>query len=315
MYRSRPTGAPARIGTADVESVEAAVRDLRALDYQYGGGSCHRAVLAKLPRARAMLGATMSVRLATRLDTAVADLHNLAGWTLFDNGSIAEARHHFDAALALATHSGNKAMAANIRYRIGRIHLHYNSAGQALAEFGRGRHEAAAANSPIAAAILAVNQAWAYAKLGRADDAIEALGTMRDEFEAADRADVPDWAAFFTEVDVVAMIGSVYTDLARFVDPAYARRAVPALETAIGSYGDGMARSRVFCMISLAVNLLLMQDVDTAVDVGREALVHGRAVKSSRLRDRLRPLENEARKWSGADQLSEEIRAMLPAAS
>ncbi|MBP2325782.1 tetratricopeptide (TPR) repeat protein [Kibdelosporangium banguiense] len=315
MDRRRPSGAPAQIGISDVQRLEAGTRDLRALDYQYGGGSCHRAVLSRLPRARAMLGATMPVQLTRRLDTAVADLHNLAGWTLFDHGSVPEALRHFGSALDLATRAGNKAMTANIRYRIGRVHLHYNSSGRALAEFELGRQAAQASPNTLGTAILSANVAWAYAKLGRAKEAIAALARMQDEFAAADRTEVPGWDAFFTEVDVAGMIGSVYTDLARFADPAYARRAVPALERAVSGYGDGMLRSRAFCLISLAVNHLLLQDVDHAVDVGRGAIRLGRTVRSARLRDRLRPLENEARRWSGADDLTEEIRAMLPAAS
>ncbi|CAM3293195.1 hypothetical protein KIPE111705_00165 [Kibdelosporangium persicum] len=315
MYRSRPAGAPARIGIADVEGVEQAAREFRALDYQYGGGSCHRSVLSRLPKARALLGATVPVRLTRRLDTAVADMHNVAGWTLFDSGSITEALHHFAAALDLATRAGNKELVSNVHYRIGRVHLHHNSAGQALWEFERGLRAARAANSTLAAAILSANQAWAYAKLGRAEEAVAALATTRNEFEAADLSTVPSWAAFFTETDMTATMGSVYTDLARFVDARFAKRAVPSLEVAIRSYGDRMARSRAFCLISLAVNRLLLHDVDTAVDIGRDALVHGRSVKSSRLRDRLAPLENEARRWSGADELTYEIRTMMPAAS
>ncbi|ONI89833.1 hypothetical protein ALI144C_03815 [Actinosynnema sp. ALI-1.44] len=315
MYRSRPAGAPARIGIADVERVEQAVRDLRALDYQYGGGSCHGTVLSKLPNTRAMLAGTVPVRLTRRLDAAVADMHNVAGWTLFDNGDATAALHHFTAALDLATRAGDKAMIANIRYRMGRVHLHYNAAGRALAEFDRGRAAAMASNCTIAAAILAANQAWAYARLGRAEEAIEGLATSRTEFEAANGFHVPGWAAFFTETDVVAMIGSVHIDLARFVDHRYAKHAVPALEAAVGSYGDGMARSRTFCLISLAIGRLLLHDVDRAVDVGREALRHSRSIKSVRVRDRLRPLENEARRWGGADELTEGIRMMLPAAS
>nr|WP_042192122.1 hypothetical protein [Kibdelosporangium sp. MJ126-NF4]CEL20503.1 Putative regulatory protein [Kibdelosporangium sp. MJ126-NF4]CTQ97727.1 Putative regulatory protein [Kibdelosporangium sp. MJ126-NF4] len=315
MYRSRPAGAPARIGVADVQRVEQAVRDLRALDYQYGGGSCHGTALSKLPAARTLLAGTVPVRLTRRLDAAVADLHNVAGWTLFDNGDALAGLHHFMAALDLATRAGDRAMIANIRYRMGRVHLHHNAAGRALVEFDRGRADALASHCTLAAAILSANQAWAYAKLGRAEEAIEALAATRTEFDAADHTDVPSWAAFFTETDMVAMIGSVHTDLARFVDRRHAKRAVSALEAAIGSYGDGMARSRAFCLISLAVNRLLLHDVDTAVDVGREALRHSRAVKSTRLRDRLAPLENEARRWAGADELTEQIRTMLPAAS
>ncbi|MET0233373.1 MAG: tetratricopeptide repeat protein [Kibdelosporangium sp.] len=315
MDRRRPSGAPAHIGVSDVERLEAGTVELRAVDYQFGGGSCHRAVLSRLPRARSMLAATMPVTLTRRLDTAVADLHNLAGWTLFDTGSVTEALRHFGSALDLAARAGNEELAANIRYRIGRIHLHHDCPGRALAEFELGRRAASSSPGTLPAAILSANVAWAYAKLGCPQEAIAALGRMQNEYAAADPAEVPSWATFFTDIDVAAMIGSVYTDLARFVDPVYARRAVPALQTAVDHYGDRMIRSRVFCLISLAVNRLLLHDVDQAVDTGRDALVQGRTVQSVRLLDRLRPLENEARKWGGAGELTEQIRTMLPAAS
>jgi tetratricopeptide (TPR) repeat protein len=305
----RPT---ARIEPADVERLEQSTRNLRAVDYQYGGGSCHRAVLSRLPRARMMLGATMSVTLARRLDTAVADLHNLAGWTLFDHGALADAMHQFRAALNLASRAGNQDMVANIRYRMGRVHLHHNAPERALAEFEQARRSAGDLHT---AALLSANVAWANAKLGQAEHAIAALGSMQNEFSAADHTAVPGWAAFFTEVDVAGMTGSVYTDLARLVDRAYAKRAVPVLEAAIDGYGDGMRRSRAFCLISLSVNQLLLHDVDQAVDTGSAALVHGRTVRSARLRDRLHPLASEARRWCGAGELTEQIRAMLPAAS
>lgn len=304
----RPT---ARVSPVEIEDLEEATRNLRAVDYQYGGGSCHRAVLARLPRARAMLDATTPVTLTRRLDTAVADLHNLAAWTLFDHGSRTDALHHFRVALSLAGRAGNQAMVANVRYRMGRVHLHHNSPGNALAEFKQGRR---AVTDHHSAAILSANVAWAYAKLGQAESAVTALASMQDEFAAADRSDVPGWAAFFTETDVAGMIGSVYTDLARSVNPNYAKRAVPALEAAIAGYGDGMGRSRAFCLISLAVSQLLLNDVDQAVDTGSAALAQGRSVRSVRVRDRLRPLASEARRWSGAEELTEQIRAALPAA-
>ena len=52
------TPAPGRIGMTDVRQVEAATRALRALDYQYGGGSCRDAVVAQLSWGQQMLGAS-----------------------------------------------------------------------------------------------------------------------------------------------------------------------------------------------------------------------------------------------------------------
>src|SRR3712207_8088516 len=52
LFRSSPvqTPAPSHIGLGDVRQIEASTRALRALDYQYGGGTCRDAVVAQLDR-------------------------------------------------------------------------------------------------------------------------------------------------------------------------------------------------------------------------------------------------------------------------
>ena len=87
---------------ADVQRIEDANRAFRALDYQYGGGACHDAVVGYLPRGLRMLGAYATSLVTQRLCVAVADLHNLAGWTSFDTGQVRVARTHFGQALELA---------------------------------------------------------------------------------------------------------------------------------------------------------------------------------------------------------------------
>ncbi|WP_197288560.1 helix-turn-helix transcriptional regulator [Nocardia sp. NRRL S-836] len=71
---SHPTQTP-----ADVRQVEAATRALRALDLQYGGGSCREAVAAQLSWARQVLvGKPVNDAVKARLSAAIADLRSLA---------------------------------------------------------------------------------------------------------------------------------------------------------------------------------------------------------------------------------------------
>src|SRR3954462_15714225 len=72
-----------RIGMADVERLEAATGVFRALDYQYGGGSCRDAVHAQLSWAKQLLRAGGVEAVKARFQVALADLHNLVGWTSF----------------------------------------------------------------------------------------------------------------------------------------------------------------------------------------------------------------------------------------
>lgn len=290
-----PPVASGRIGVSDVEQIEDANRAFRFLDYQYGGGACRDAVVGYLPRRWRMLGAATG-QVMDRLCVAVADLHNLAGWTSFDTGQVRVARIHFGRALELAEQGHSDALVANIRYRMGRVHLHHNAPDQALTEFQVGQVAAQACGSALAVAILCANQAWAYAKMGLDDEALARLGRSGDEFARAEVAEAPAWATFFTETDLSAMVGTVYTELAVTVDPAYTRSAIPALSTAINGYGPDMTRSRSFNLILLATNHLLDDDVDQAATVGAQAVAVCESVKTTRTKDRLQPLKREADK-------------------
>ena len=143
---------------------------LRALDYQYGGGSCRDAVVAQLSWGQQMLGASSTDVVRKRLYVALADLHNLAGWTSFDTGLMDSARNHFGQALDLAKQGENEALMANILYRMGRVYLHQNAPDDALKVFQLGQLAAQNSGSELAVGILCANEAWAYAKMG-SDDA------------------------------------------------------------------------------------------------------------------------------------------------
>jgi hypothetical protein len=189
-----PPLACGRIGVTDVERIEDANRALRALDYQYGGGACRDAVAGYLPRAMRMLGADATGLVMDRLCVAVADLHNVAGWVSFDIGQARVAHIYFGRALELAQQGHNDALVANIRYRMGRVHLHHNAPDKALTQFQLGQVAAQACGSGLAVAILCANQAWAYAKMSLDDPALALLGRSSDEFAGADLTEAPAWA-------------------------------------------------------------------------------------------------------------------------
>lgn len=307
-----PNLVPARVGVGDVHRIEMAAMAFRAMDYQYGGGSCRHAVLDRLFWAHRLLGVAATDPVADRLCTAVADLHSVAGWTLFDTGLAQGALRHFAWGLELARQGGDDAMVAGILYRSGRVYLHHDVPGKALEVFQRGRTAARAGGSELACAILSVNEAWAYAKMGRAEQALALLGRATEEFTGASPAETPAWARFFDAADLSAMLGTVHAELACTVHVRHTRPAIPALSTAITRYAPDMARSRSFSLIMLATSHLIDGDVDHAGQVGAEAVALCESVKSTRTKDRLRPLTREAGKHGdNADvrALSERIAA------
>jgi len=288
-----------RIGLADVRQLEDSVAELRALDYRYGGGACRAAVESRLPAAVSLLdGVTKTVVLA-RLYTAVADLYNLAGWTNFDQDRPAAALEAFARALELAVEAGNDDLQANIRYRVGRLHLHYGAVDAALEEFTRGREAAVLAHSKLAQAILSANQAWAHAKKADVTGALTYLRRARQEFAEAEGREPSPWAAFFGPTDMAAMVGTVHGELAQVVDIRHGRVGVSALTEAIDGYPRGMARSRSLTLIWLATVHALDGDLDVAIAVGEEAVELAGALRSPRVRQRLYSLSAAARRFSG----------------
>lgn len=296
VSNSIQTPAPGRIGMTDVRQVEAATRALRSLDYQYGGGSCRDAVIAQLSWGQQMLGASATDVVKQRLHIALADLHNLAGWTSFDIGLLDSARNHFGKGLELAKEGRNEPLVANILYRMGRVYLHNDAPNDALKIFSLGQIAAQNSGSELAVAVLCANEAWAYAMMGQREQTMKLLGRTRDEFARADLDGAETWVKFFNETDVHAMVGTVHTVLAQTVDVKHTRYAIPALQRAIDSYGDDMARSKTFNLSQLATNHLLEGDIDHGAKIGRGAVDLAENLTSGRTKDRMRPLKQEADK-------------------
>jgi hypothetical protein len=225
---------------------------------------------------------------------AQADLCNLAGWIAFDTGRSGAARVHFGRALDLARLAGRADLVANIHYRMGRIELHHGATQDALLRFQAGRTAAEEPGSVHMIAILCANEAWAHAKMGATAEAKDLLGQATDAMARTNGRRLPGWEMFFTEPDLLGMTGSVYTDLALRSDRRYTGIAIPALSSAIAGYGEGMARSRAFCLISLSLNHLLEGDSDQAGTVGMLAIKAAASLKSARTKERMRPLLDEA---------------------
>jgi ATP/maltotriose-dependent transcriptional regulator MalT len=196
------------------------------------------------------------------------------------------------------------------------VYLHQESPNDALKLFQLGQIAAQDSGSSLAVSVLCANEAWAYALLGKQDLATQLMNRTKDEFARADVVGAAPWAKFFDETDLHAMIGTVHTVLARTVDRKHTQWAIPALSRAIESYGDDMARSRAFNMATLATNHLLEGDIDQGARVGRQAIESAESLKSSRVKDRMAPLKDEADKRkmnADARELSERLARFFAA--
>ncbi|SER23699.1 hypothetical protein SAMN05216188_10989 [Lentzea xinjiangensis] len=126
-----PAGMPA--SRIEPSAIAARTRALRALDQQYGGVACHGSVLEHLALVEPMI-----VIGDEEMWTAVAEVHELAGWTAFDSGLPGTALPHFERALTLARQAENEALIASVLTRAGRMFLHHNAPDDAVKAFQLG---------------------------------------------------------------------------------------------------------------------------------------------------------------------------------
>lgn len=126
-----PSSVPS--GRIEPSEVHARTQALRALDRQYGGIACHASVLEHLAVVEPFI-----VIGDADLWTAVADVHELAGWTAFDSGVPGRALPHFERALTLARQAENESLIASVLTRAGRMFLHHNAPEDALRAFQLG---------------------------------------------------------------------------------------------------------------------------------------------------------------------------------
>jgi transcriptional regulator with XRE-family HTH domain len=306
---------PTRVGLSDVHRVEVLTLVMRRLDYRYGGGACHEAVRAQAEWAQQLLRVAQGEQTTSRLHLALADLHNLVGWTSFDIGLHATARRHFARALEQARHAGSATLVANILYRLGRLHLHRGWLRDGLRFFQLGQIAAQDSGCELTVSMLCVNEAWAHALLGDVQQATKSIGRAQDEFARAALDDPPSWVRFFGAADLHASVGMVHLALSQAC-PDRLDDAAAELTTSLAERGDDMARSTVFELTALATVQLRTGESDAGIRTGHHALDLAEQVRSVRTIDRLRPLQVEARRGRrtpGAEELAARITALRAA--
>lgn len=309
------TPAPSRIGLIDVEQLEAVTRSLRTVDYQYGGGACRQALLAHLSWAHTLLDADAADAVRRRLQLAVADTHNLAGWTSHDIGLDDSARSHFAQALELARAADDPSLIANVLYRSGRLHLHRGHAIEALRLFQLGQITAQDTGDALTVALLCVNEAWAYAVLEDSRAANASLGRAADEFSRADGDTAPAWVRFFGAADLHATTGVTLSVLSA-QDQRWCAPAVAELTASTSSRGHDMTRSRAFELTAMATAHLRAGDRDHGCTIGAQAVDLAEQLRSTRVIERLQPLRAETARHlhdPDARQLAERITALAAA--
>jgi transcriptional regulator with XRE-family HTH domain len=271
-----PTPLPDRLGLNDMRAMMGLTRTLEAEAKHYGGGYTVLSPVAT--RSERLLAVPADDAIKEGITTAVADLHNVAGWAAFDSHQDDAARYHFARAMTLgnegdgfhfvkAAYLAGVATAERGAYndglkmlQLGQMRLSLKGAGQRTDELK---------------AWLGADTACVLAQMGHEKEARSTLVASREGWKAPnadDQADM-DWLTALVEIHLNQ------TDSAQELVGASVQRWTDTHDR----------RQAVLGRITLA-QLYVQTGDSRGIELAHRAIGEVRELRSVRARERLRPM-------------------------
>ncbi|MFB7634377.1 helix-turn-helix transcriptional regulator [Streptomyces sp. NPDC056149] len=241
-----------RLGMAQVDDVQQRVHGLRLADDFLAGGDLMRPALRELRRVICMYREhSYSNPTERQLLIQIAELAQIAGWIASDAGCHEEAERVYRLGLSAATQAEDGTLAGNLAgslaYQLSNVGREVEGLHLALAALdGAGSHA-----PPKARALYLDRVAWAYTKVGGAENAQHAIRALGEAGEAlaedSKGTESPAWLYWVDAGELQVMESRVYTELRRPL------RAVPLLRKVLGEYDATHAREMALYLSWLAV--------------------------------------------------------------
>ncbi|MFI1519283.1 tetratricopeptide repeat protein [Kitasatospora cineracea] len=280
-----------RVGAAEVQGVEQAVRDIRLLDDVHGADALFELAGQSLRSAYVLLNdGEYNAATERRLQCGAGELAISVGWLAHDSNRLTDARSFYSEALATARMARDPHLEA---------HVFSNSAFLAR-DAGRPREALRAAQAGQAAAdglgsdrllsLLVLREAGGWALLGDRSACERALARAYELFDRGERPDDPEWMSFYGEAELAGQEAQCWSALGEW------DRATARAERAVGLQEPHFVRNRVLYTAELAHDRLGRGDLAGAAEHGSAAVALLGQVRSARIRgmlahtaDRLRP--------------------------
>ncbi|MEU9358092.1 tetratricopeptide repeat protein [Streptomyces sp. NPDC048301] len=272
-----------RVGEAEVEAVEKAVRQIRLLDDRHGADGLYRRAFQPLRAAYALLDAGTTSRRSTadRLHAGAGELAISVGWLAHDSGRFEDARSHYAEALATARLAGDAALEAHAFCNASFLARDTGRAREAVRAAEAGQRAARPLGSPRLLALLALREAGARAWLGDRAGCELAIGRAQTAFDRGPRDADPEWMSFFREAELELLEAQCWSALGDWPRAAlHARRATRLQD-------PHFTRNLALYRAQLANDLAQAGTADEAAAAGHAVLDLLDRVQSSRIRGML----------------------------
>ncbi|HEX3790329.1 MAG TPA: XRE family transcriptional regulator [Pseudonocardiaceae bacterium] len=282
----------------DVAEVRAFTETYRRLDNRFGGGHSRMAmstfitgvVEPKLRNSRA------TGRARNELFSAVAELHQLAGWMAYDIGQAGDGRRHMREAWRLSENAGDDALAAEMQAGMSHHAAFHGDPDNAVDLALASGQIAKRLGIPLLGAEAAVMEAHGLALQKDRQGSLTALRRAEHLFSTADLADAPAWLGYFDSAYLAAKFAHTFRDLGQTQDAElFARQSL--------EMSDGYERGKLFNTALLASILADQGRVDEASKMGSSALHMSASVRSVRSAAYLADLAKRLEPYRGAAEV------------
>lgn len=284
---------PDHVGLGDVRRIHAMTDALARQDLAFGGGACREAIIGYLNWAASLRHATMTDDVRQALDTALAHLEELAGWTSYDLLLLDAAEHFYLRALHSARLADYPFMAAKALARLAEIYTEDGQYGDAMRIIQLAAIPAAEVESTRMAAFLNLVEATIHGHRGDSRAVERVIDQARDSYTLADSSVSPRMTGFLVDTTFYNRISLAYSHLAEH-DRSYATCAADMAVSAVRLCPDGEQRTLLVDQVPLALNAYRCGDINTANETTTTILAALPEVSSRRVSARLRPLAAEA---------------------
>ncbi|MGW7091421.1 tetratricopeptide repeat protein [Streptomyces sp. NPDC054874] len=272
-----------RVGEAEVNAVEKAVRQIRLLDDRHGADGLYRRAAQPLRAAYELLDAGTTARRATsdRLHAGAGELAISVGWLAHDSGRFDDARSHYAEALATARLAGDTGLEAHAFCNTSFLARDAGRPREAVRAAEAGQRAARTLGSPRLLALLALREAGGRAGLGDRTGCDRAIGRARAAFDRGTAAGDPEWMSFFREAELELLEAQCWSALGDWSRAARHGRRAAALQDA------HFTRNLALYRAQLTGDLARAGRVEEAAATGHQVLDLLTRVQSSRIRGML----------------------------
>ncbi|MEV0776306.1 Tat pathway signal protein [Streptomyces sp. NPDC050428] len=272
-----PSATQRRLGSADVDRMNAKLAAVVSMDNKYGGTAeiqRHAGALAE-ETVRLQNTHAASSRIRSELYGVAAAFTASAMWAAIDGRRLDEAEPYLNQAVTLAGLANNRHVLFRVWGHAGIMYRHLGRPADAIAAAEAARGTSVTRSDPLYASLALARLATFQADAGDDRSAIRSISLAQASYERADQTKHrPPWMGFYDQAELNSLAAFTHLRLRKWEDAElHAHQCLAALR-------PDLERNRALTYANLALAQLGQGDIEPAVTAARTVpagmAAHGR---------------------------------------